>query len=136
MPFLDPSIMLLDPQLSSTFDVIERVQHTSDLGVVSIASTLVQDVDGVITPAKPNDLKQLDDQQHGNRTLVVITNHRLNDVCRSIRGNPPTLRQPDHILYDGDRYLVREVKPWTRYGEGWVWVLVTSIDSADAELRQ
>jgi hypothetical protein len=135
MPFLDPSILLLDPQLSESFDVIVRVQQVSELGIVSIASTLVQGVGGSVQPAKPNELKRFDDNERGNRAITIYTNHRLNDAARAPTGNPPTQRQPDHILWEGDRYLVREVKPWTHYGAGWVKVLATSIDSIEAELR-
>lgn len=135
MAFLDPSIMLLDPQLSSTFDVVERVQSVSDLGVVSVASKIRQGIDGVVTPAKPNDLRRYDDNERGNRAIVVFTNYRVNGAVRAPYGNPPVQRQPDHILWEGDKFLVREVMPWTKYGAGWVRVLATSIDSIESELR-
>jgi hypothetical protein len=131
-PFIDPSIMLLDPQFTDRFAVVQRVQNTSSLGVITTTNTTIPDVLGIVLPTKPSDLKRYDDRQFGNRSLWIITRYRLNTAAQARYGNPPQQRQPDWILWNGDTFMVVDVQPFTRYGPGWTENLVTSIDSIEA----
>ena len=130
-PFIDPSIMLLDPQLTDRFAVVKRIQSVSSGGIVSITETIRNNVLGVVTPAKPGDLKRHDDRQYGNRNIVIFTRYLLNDAARTIWGTPQQ-RQPDHILWSYDKFVVLEVLPWGRYGPGWVRAVASSIDSIES----
>lgn len=130
-PFIDPSILLLDPQFTDRFDVVQRVQVVSNTGHVSTNNTVVPNVLGVVTPANPSELQRYDDKQFGHRTLWIATRFKLNDAARSLGGNPPMQRQPDQLLWNGDTFTVVLIMPWTRYGPGWTRVLVTSVDSVE-----
>ena len=135
MPFIDPSIMLLDPQFTDKFAVVQRVQNINNYGEVSTTNSTTHNVLGVVTPTNPAELKRYDDKQFGSRTLWIATRFRLNDAAQSLKTTPPTQRQPDQILWNGDTFTVVLVMPWTRYGPGWTRVLVTSIDSIEATTR-
>ncbi len=130
MPFIDPSIMLLDPQLTDRFDVLARTQDTAETGLVTTHDVRTPNVLGIVTPAKPNDLIRLDDVEHGNRAIVIITRFKLNSAARRT-GRQGSQRQPDYVIWAGDTFIVREVDPWVRYGPGWVRVLAVCIDSIE-----
>jgi hypothetical protein len=134
-PFIDPSIMLLDPQFTDRFAVVQRVQSINTYGEVSTTNSTRHNVLGIVTPAKPAELKRHDDMQFGQRTLSIITRAMLNSAAQVINVTPPTQRQPDQILWAGDTFTVMYIEPWQRYGPGWVKVLVTSVDSIDATTR-
>ena len=131
MPFLDPSVMLLDPEFTTRFAVVQRAQNVDVNGTVSTADTIKPNILGVVLPTTPAELKRYKDKEFGQRTLKVITQFRLNSAAVTHAG---VQRQPDHILYQGDRFIVVDLKPFTQYGPGWVLALVTSIDSVEATI--
>lgn len=127
-PFLDPSFMLLDPQFTDRFAVVQRVQVVSNYGEASTANTTINNVLGVVAPAKPAELARLGDNERGARTLTIFTQFLLVGPARAGQ----TQRQPDLVLWSGDQFIVKEVLPWSRFGPGWVRAIVTSIDSIEA----
>lgn len=131
-PFIDPSIMLLDPQFTDRFAVVRRVQSVNNFGEVSTQNTTTHNVLGIVTPARPGDLRRVPETERGHRTLTVFTRNRLNSASQKLNTNPPTQLQPDYLLWNGDTFIVKEVLPWTRYGPGWVRVIATSVDSIEA----
>jgi hypothetical protein len=129
-PFIDTSVMLLDPQFTDRFSVVQRVQQINNFGEVSTVNTTSRDILGVVTPARPGDLRRVPEMQRGTRTIVIFTRARLNSAAQ---GCPPgTQRQPDLLVWHGDNFMVIEVLPWTSFGPGWVRVIATSVDRIDA----
>lgn len=125
MPFLDPSNILLDPQLADTFTVTQRPETITAEGLSRVVNpTVIPHVIGVVVPASPDDLERLDDQDRGRRTLKIYTRFRLNTASAS--------RKPDLITWRGDTFIVVSVDPFTAYGPGWTEVLATSADSIEA----
>jgi hypothetical protein len=129
-PFIDPSIMLLDPQFTDSFSVVQRIQQVNNFGEVSTQNTQTNNILGVVTPAKPGDLRRVPEMQRGTRTVVIFTRARLNSAAQGSPGG--VARQPDLLIWRGDNFMVIEVLPWTAYGPGWVRVIATSVDRIDA----
>jgi hypothetical protein len=123
-PFINPSILLLDPQFTDTFSVTQRVQQTNTYGEVTTTPNVLPKVKGIVTPTTKADLERLPEAQRGNRNLTIITRQHLNSAARGL--------QPDLITWRGDKFVVRLLLPWTAYGPGWVKAVVGSIDSVEA----
>ena len=124
MPFLDPSILLLDPQFTDTYTLITRAQSVNTYGEVVLTPTTYTNILGVVTPTKPADLLRLPETERGNRAITIYTQRRLNGAA--------TGRQPDIVQWRGDSFIVKMELPWTSFGPGWVKVVCTSIDSIEA----
>jgi len=129
-PFIDPSVMLLDPQFTDHFAVVKRVQNVDSNGLVSTADSITPNVLGIVTPTTPSDLRRFDDKQFGQRTLKIYTQARLNSAATDRATGQQ--RQPDYLLWNGDKFVVVDIEPWTRFGPGWTKVLATSVDSVEA----
>jgi hypothetical protein len=123
-PFLDPSIILLDPQFTDTFNLIQRAQTVNAFGEVSTTNTTITDVLGVVTPTRPADLLRLPETERGARAVTVFSQQRLNTAV--------TGRQPDLIQWRGDTFIVKMLLPWVAFGPGWTKAICTSIDSIEA----
>lgn len=124
--------MLSDPQFTDRFAVVQRIQSVNNFGEVSTQNTTTHNVLGVVTPAKPADLRRRDDMQYGQRNIVIFTKALLNTAAMQLNTVPPTQRQPDLLLWNGDTFMLVQVLPWNRYGPGWVRVVATSVDRIDA----
>ena len=129
MPFIDPSVLLLDPEFTTRFAVVQRTQNVDVNGTVSTTDTTKQDVLGVILPTNPTELKRYKDKEFGQRTLKLITQFHLNSAAVTRDGKQ---RLPDRVLYQRDAFLVVDLKPYIQYGPGWVLALITSIDAVEA----
>jgi hypothetical protein len=123
-PFLDPSVLLLDPQFTATIQVTQRVQQTNDFGEMTFLPTVTPSVLAVVTPTTPADLLRLPESQRGDRHFTVFSQFRLN--------GPAVGRQPDLVQYLGDSFVVKMLLPWTAYGPGWTKAIIGSIDSVEA----
>jgi len=125
MPFIDPSIVMLDPQFTDTYNVVSRLQSINTYGEVELTSSRRNSVLGVVTPTRPADLLRLPETERGNRAITIFTQERLNSAANS--------QQPDWIEWRGDTFIVKMLMPWTAYGPGWVKAVCTSIDSTEAQ---
>ncbi len=123
-PFINPSVLLLDPQFTDNFTVTQRVQTINTYGEVTTTPTVLRNILGVVTPTKRDDLERLPEAQRGNRNLTIYTRQHLNTAAMGL--------QPDLITWRGDTFVVRMLLPWTAYGPGWVKAVVASIDSVEA----
>lgn len=124
-PFIDPSLITLDPMLASTFSVVSRVEVVNAYGESTTVNKQANGIIGVITATSPADLQRLDDNERGARNYTVITRYRLNSAANSL--------QPDLILFQNDTFIVRMLMPYTAFGAGWVKAIVASIDSVEAK---
>lgn len=122
---IDVSEIVLDPDFAEFITVITRTDTVGTNGRTSQIETQVPNVAAVVVPAGPNDLDRLDDSQRQNRIMQVITSYKLQ--------GPRTGKQPDLIVWRGDRYIVATSDPWMQ-GNGFVRALVHSIDSIEAPL--
>lgn len=129
-PFIDVSMLLVDPMFAGSFSVVQRIQNTNDFGETNISTVQTDGVVGVITPTDSAELRRHPEVEWGERTITIYTQARLNMVAQ---GSPSgAQRQPDLVLWRGDRFIVKKLYPWTDYGPGWVKVLATSIDAVEA----
>lgn len=123
MPDLDVSDVLLDPVLASRFTVNRRTETMAGNGRPVVTLKSIQNVVGIITSASPDDLERLDDHQRMGRNLVVVTKFRLI--------GPAPGKQPDTIEWQGNTFIVKEIDPYSQYGQGFIQAIVGSIDSID-----
>lgn len=124
-PFLNPAVLLLDPQFTDNFTVTQRVQQTNQFGEAVTSNNDIAGVLGAVTPTTKADLERLPEIERGNRNLTIYTQHRLNSAAQGL--------QPDLITWHGDKFIVRRLLPWTAYGPGWTKVIACSIDSVEAQ---
>lgn len=123
MPELDVSFMTSDPMLSDSFAIIRRTETISDKGRSVVDETMVPDCVGVITWKDNADLIRLPEGQMVPREIFVASQ---TPIYGAVRG-----KQPDLILYLGERYLVRQVLPYSRFGGGTYEVMATSETAMD-----
>jgi hypothetical protein len=123
-PLLDVSEALVDPDLTDLFDVVRRMETINPAtGRSQQVSETTRSVVGVICAANPNDLDRLDDMQRMGRHLTLVTKFRLI--------GPAPGKQPDLVTWKGDSYVVKAVDPYPQYGDGFVQVILGSIDIID-----
>lgn len=125
MPTLDVSDVILSPEFCSTVQVVRRAASVTAKGRSSVAETQFSAY-GNVQPIGGDKLVRFDDAQRIDRAITFVTKARLQSAAEGL--------QPDQIIYDGTRYTVREVKPWTRYGAGFVKVVALSMRGADAPI--
>lgn len=123
MPYLDVSDVLLDPTLAMGFSVIRRVETIGNNGRASLSETRFDDIIGVVTSSSRNDLQRLPEDQRAGRHLTVITKFRLQA--------PTPGKQPDVVVWGGNRFVVKELDPYPQYGAGFIQAIVGSMDSID-----
>lgn len=123
-PQLDVSFLTGDPMLSDTFDVKRHLDDVDEKGRTrSTADELFEDVVGVVTWADPADLARLAEGQTVPRGIFVATSFPLRGA---VNGN-----QPDRIVYLCEEYMVKEVKPYSRFGEGTYEAIAVSTTAMD-----
>ena len=122
MAWLDPSEILLDPDIADSFVYNRRTQTVSTKGrgvTTSVPNTGV----GVVTVSSPNDLLRLSEEQRMDRHYSIVTRARL-------QGPSPGF-QADTVLWRGNTYVVKTAEPYPHYGAGWIQAIVGSMDSLD-----
>lgn len=126
MPGLDVSDALLETEMQDIIVVERRADTITDKGRSNpVSQTFRQSA--VVAPASPNDLERLPEQQHMRKTIVVITNFRL-------QGPSPGF-QADVVNWKGDRFVVTLVDDFSAYGQGFINAICTSMDYVDQPPR-
>lgn len=127
MPELDMSDAF-GPENLDTFNVIRRPEVVNEHGESEVpAPELIEDVEGVVCMAGPDDLERLDDQDRMQRTISVVTKFRLRGPSR----DGDTDWKPDVVVWDGTQYEVKVIDPYVRYGSGFVQALCASTAAID-----
>lgn len=126
MPTLDMSDVLLSPEFADRFTLIRRTESVSSKGETVIQEWPTANVIGVFTAASPNQLERLDDHERTQRCMSLITKTQIQSSSYG--------RQPDMVDWANDRYIVRLVEPYTRYGRGFVQTLILAIDAQQSAL--
>lgn len=113
MALLDFSEVIMDPDLTSGFSVIQRVETVNPLnGRSTTTSTQIDGLVGVITNGAPGTNGRSAEAQMSSRVIGVITQFRLRAAADGV--------QPDVVLHLGSRFTVKQVDPWTHFGSGFV----------------
>jgi galactose-6-phosphate isomerase len=111
-------------EFSARFDVIRRPETISQSGRSVTSQVTVPGLLGTIYPTADNSLVRQADYQTGRRTITVVTTYRLQQEAPGY--------QPDLVLYRGNQFLVREIKDFTVFGEGFIAAECSSIIAIDA----
>lgn len=122
MPGLDVSDALMEVELQDCFTVERRKETITTKGRSQTALQTFRQ-QGCVYAATPNDLRRLPDEQHMMKTIVVVTEFRL-------QGPSPGF-QADVVDWNGNRYLVRDVEDFSGFGQGFVSAICTSMDFVD-----
>ena len=131
MPALDVSFLLDDPDLCEAFTVIRRQQVLDENARTTVVETSMSAF-GSIQPKDTaiggNVREATPDAEYRAAALTVHTKFRLRSVSETVDG---IQWQPDHVLFNGDRFLVELTNDYTHYGAGFVQADLASIPSQD-----
>lgn len=97
---LDMSAVLLDPLISSRFDVKRQHESVGTSGRATKVPEWYRDQIGRVKPEEPSSLMRRDDGQMAPQVISVITQFPLRKASFGF--------QPDLIVYDGVEYMVTE----------------------------
>jgi hypothetical protein len=123
MPGLDVSFMTADPMLADVFDVTRRAETVNSKGRTTVTNEFFTSVVGVVTQQSPADLMRAPEGQIVPRRIMVCTQFALRGAVVGY--------QPDLITWNGTQYLVTEVLPYSRFGEGTYEVVAESQQAQD-----
>jgi hypothetical protein len=110
MPNLDVSELLTDPDLCDNFELIRRAEVVNAKGRVSTADTTVPDLLGVFTFEGPQKVMRDPMLTNAPRRIFLATQFAIRSASTGF--------QPDVVLWNGGRFTVEEVFPYSRYGNG------------------
>jgi len=114
---LNPAIHVLSsPMLVDTFNVIRRVETENNSGLVSLAPTATIGVYGVVKPIGDRLDRKADDDSD-QKDLRIFTKFALRG---SARDGVPTDWKPDLVFWQGNNFIVVNVRDWGRYGVGYI----------------
>lgn len=115
---LDISFLLSDPDFCAAFTVERCVESVDDKGRAQLVSDTVP-WRGVVQPATPRELERLPEGDRDRESITVYSRDplRMGQRPASDSGGPAA----DVILWQGQRYEVASVEPWS----GYVRVLAT-----------
>ncbi len=112
MPFLDVSDILLDPDFADTSLVCHRnVQSTDDDGFTTNIAQVIPFA-GVVTVDRSLEARRMEAGQTISGAILIVTPFRLT------QGQPGL--DADVVIYQGRKYRVTFVDPYTAYGAGFV----------------
>lgn len=123
MPLLNPGIVVDSPFLSDDFMVTRQKQTINTKGRAEIETPEHCKAFGIVTQAKQRDIESLPDLRTDQNVISIVTRHVL-------RVNTPGY-QPDVVTWAGTSYLVRAIKAYPRFGQGWYIALAVSQNAVD-----
>lgn len=130
-PQLDVSEVFSCPDLMDTFRWYRQPEAVDDDGRAQVTEAAAQTGIGQVKPASGEDLERIPEADRTNRVLAVVTQVRLRAASRD--GSQDYA--PDQIEWppqSGERYEVKDVKPYTRYGAGFTKAIVIGIEPVGA----
>jgi hypothetical protein len=131
MPQLDVSFLTTDPMLADRFNVIRRLDVVGANGrTTPTVDEVFTDVVGVVTQQDPADLLRREDGQAVPRSIFVASMFEI----RGSSVSDGVQYQPDLIEWDGSKYVVRQVFPYSRFGGGTFEVvaeIMVAVNAAD-----
>lgn len=125
MPLLDVSDVVSDPMLADMFSVTRRTDVVNNKGrTTPTPDETFENLTGVITQQDPADLMRRDDGQMVPRLIFIASRFAFRNVS--------TGYQPDLITWNGTVYTVKQVYPYSRYGQGLYEAVAESMTAVDA----
>lgn len=124
MPTLDVSDVPICAEFGDTFQVQRRPETVNQFGRSTVTNPQALTQVGTIYPTGDNDLVRQEDQQHGRKTLTIVTPYRLRTASPGA--------QPDFVYYRGNIFVVSQVRDYTQYGAGFVEAICSSIEAIEA----
>ena len=123
MAQLDMSDVIEDIDLGDPF-IVERMPERIDAHGRSAPQTAtLLPAFGTVGAANPNDLERLSDLQRMTRNISIVTKLRLQGPSEGV--------QPDVVRWQGNRFVVHVVEPYTQDGAGFVQAIAGSISTLD-----
>jgi hypothetical protein len=123
MARLDMSDVLGVPEFRDTVTVIRRSQGVNEYGEVTPEEVTYPGIPAVLVSCPPNELERHESMEFEPRSFTIFCKFRLQA--------PTGCNLPDLVFYLGDRYVVRRLEPYSRYGRGYVEAVITSQDFVD-----
>jgi len=128
MPMMDLSVALTNPYTLDTCIVLRRQQVVNNFGEGKMTINRIPNVRGVIYPDGQEGLTREAARQVNAKTIVIITRFAL-------RGESETTDQvqfqPDVIEWNGNQFLVTDVKDYSNFAKGFVQCTCESTDMVD-----
>ena len=116
-PLLNPGIHVLSsPMLVDTFNVIRRTETVNNSGESILGLTATIGVYGVVKPIGDRLDRKADDDS-SQKDLRIFTKFALRG---SARDGVPTDWKPDIVFWQGNNFIVVNVRDWGRYGVGYI----------------
>lgn len=128
MPNIDVTSVLLDPVVAGeAFVVIRRAENVNQYGEPIVGMVRLPAY-GSIFPAGANSLVREEAYDAQAKSVTVVTTFRLRGVSKDASGQN---YKPDIVLWRGDKFTVRDVKDFSKYGVGMIAADCTSVDLED-----
>lgn len=125
MPILDLREAFEAVEFADRFTVVRRAEQISGFGRSERVPERFPRIVGSIYPSGDNSLLRAEDQQHGRKTITVVSRFRLQMAAPGY--------QPDIVIWGGDQYLVRSIQDFSRFGGGMIVAECSSMDSIDMQ---
>lgn len=122
MATLDVSDVLTCPEFTDNY-IIQRNVETIDINGRSVTTPTKIKSFGVVTMAGAKDLQRLADYEVLDRVIKITTKTQLQGEVKNA--------QPDIIIWRGNNYVVKDIKLYPQFGQGFYSVLAASIDLTD-----
>ena len=122
MATLDVSDVLLCPEFTDKYVIQRNAETVDDKGRSTVAPIKINSF-GVVTMASGKDLQRLVDYEVLDRVIKITTKTQLQSETNG--------SQPDIIIWRGDNYVVKDIKLYPQFGQGFYSVLAASIDLTD-----
>ena len=122
MATLDVSDVLLCPEFTDEYYIQRNTETINDKGR-SVTTPAKTKSFGVVTMASGRDLQRLTDYEVLERVIKITTKTRLQSEVNGA--------QPDIIIWRGDNYVVKDIKLYPQFGQGFYSVLAASINLTD-----
>lgn len=112
MPLLDVTEVLFDPDFADTLVCIRQTQTVDDDGIATNVTQSMPFI-GVVTADRGKELARLAAGSHVSGSILVHTAFRLTN-------GGPAGRDSDHIVWNGDEYIVKSIDDYSTYGMGFL----------------
>jgi hypothetical protein len=122
MATLDVAWVTQVPEFVDAFQVVRRPETVSQHGRTETGAATITAF-GTLYPTGDNELVRQEDYTRAAKTLTVVTPFRL-------RMSAPGF-QPDFVLWRGGTYVVRNVRDYSQYGQGFVEAECSTLDAQD-----
>lgn len=114
MALIDVSELMLDPDFISSFNIVRRTPTVNSFGENSLAEVLIQNVKGSVQAVGKETAERLPEGINLKDFITIFTKTPVR--ADAVNG------YPDVIIWEGLRYQVYQVLPWSNFGAGWYMV--------------